>query len=222
MYTGCRQIFGFGFCECAFVVRLLLLHEIDHAHVVMVYSLPRQLTTCLSGALFLVSATRIRFPEIKSMIRGTTITSSPRPLYRIYTCPSAAAMPCAKCAAKSKGTTLATPGVKKKNELYHGSVASSSNKSATLGNTGIGKSKSKNPYAAYSASCEKCKTKIEQGKALCNACAYKSNGMMIKRTSPGAIINAIVACSMCGKSMNQSSFAGSKAPVITGQRFSAK
>lgn len=48
-------------------------------------------------------------------------------------------MVCAKCQKLSKGTSLATPGVKKKSELYHGSPAASSSKSATQGQTGIGK-----------------------------------------------------------------------------------
>jgi cysteine-rich PDZ-binding protein len=51
-------------------------------------------------------------------------------------------MVCAKCQKLVKGTTLATPGVKKKSEMYHGSAASakpSGTKSATLGQTGIGK-----------------------------------------------------------------------------------
>ena len=87
-------------------------------------------------------------------------------------------MVCSKCQKLSKGTTLATPGVKKKNDMYYGSPAGSSkagaSKSATIGHNGIGKvasrlksncpvliannisqskllSKSaKNPYAAYS------------------------------------------------------------------------
>ena len=54
-------------------------------------------------------------------------------------------MVCAKCAKLSKSTTLATPGVKKKSEMYYGSPAGSSKTSdktktsATLGNNGIGK-----------------------------------------------------------------------------------
>lgn len=48
-------------------------------------------------------------------------------------------MVCSKCQKLSKGTTLATPGVKKKTEMYHGSPAASSSKSATQGQTGIGK-----------------------------------------------------------------------------------
>jgi cysteine-rich PDZ-binding protein len=52
-------------------------------------------------------------------------------------------MVCAKCAKLTKPTSLATPGVKKKNEMYYGSPAGSSKSgakiSATLGNAGIGK-----------------------------------------------------------------------------------
>ena len=51
-------------------------------------------------------------------------------------------MVCAKCQKLNK-TTLATPGVKKKSEMYYGSAASSSSssekKSATVGQTGISK-----------------------------------------------------------------------------------
>ena len=55
-------------------------------------------------------------------------------------------MVCSKCAKFVTGTALATPGVKKKSEMYYGSSASSSaggsgstKKPATLGQTGIGK-----------------------------------------------------------------------------------
>lgn len=48
-------------------------------------------------------------------------------------------MVCAKCQKLTKGTTLATPGVKKKSEIYHGSAAASSSKSAVQGPAGIGK-----------------------------------------------------------------------------------
>jgi hypothetical protein len=55
-------------------------------------------------------------------------------------------MVCAKC-QKLQGTKLATPDVKRKSDIYHGSPASSSSKSgsssdkksATLGQTGVGK-----------------------------------------------------------------------------------
>ncbi|KLU83952.1 cript family protein [Magnaporthiopsis poae ATCC 64411] len=120
-------------------------------------------------------------------------------------------MVCAKCQKLSKGTTLATPAVKKKSEMYYGSPASSSSSSrpsATLGQTGVTKSKllskgAKNPYAQYSSSCDKCKTKISQGHKFCLSCAYKAD-----------------ACAMCGKS-NSKAKAGA-APVISGQKFSSK
>ena len=53
-------------------------------------------------------------------------------------------MVCSKCQRLSKSTTLATPNVKKKSEMYYGSPAGSSqsvdkSKSATVGNNGIGK-----------------------------------------------------------------------------------
>lgn len=95
-------------------------------------------------------------------------------------------MVCAKCQSLKK-TELATPVVKRKNEMYLGSPTaerskSSSSSSATLGPSGIGKSKllskgAKNPYAAYASSCETCKVKVAQGHKYCQRCAYKkSNG----------------------------------------------
>ena len=53
-------------------------------------------------------------------------------------------MVCSKCQKKLKSTELATPGVKRKSEMYYGSPATSSGAGAgaskpTLGNTGIGK-----------------------------------------------------------------------------------
>ena len=55
-------------------------------------------------------------------------------------------MVCAKCQRLTKSTELATPSVKRKNELYYGSPATASSKaadksktSATLGNNGVGK-----------------------------------------------------------------------------------
>jgi hypothetical protein len=52
-------------------------------------------------------------------------------------------MVCAKCQKLTKSTTLATPEVKKKSEIYYGSPATTSkasgSKSATVGQTGIGK-----------------------------------------------------------------------------------
>ncbi|RDL34421.1 Uncharacterized protein BP5553_07549 [Venustampulla echinocandica] len=124
-------------------------------------------------------------------------------------------MVCAKCQKLSKSTTLATPGVKKRSDMYYGSPAGSSSKSgdkdksksATLGNNGIGKSKllskaARNPYASYSSSCTTCKTKVDQGRTYCQKCAYKAN-----------------ACAMCGKANSKSTAA---APVIAGQKFTLK
>jgi hypothetical protein len=62
-------------------------------------------------------------------------------------------MVCAKCQNKAK-TTLATPVVKKKSEMYYGSPASSSangeKKSATLGQTGISKVSTTSSYNIHS------------------------------------------------------------------------
>ncbi|MCJ1298732.1 hypothetical protein MMC08_001522 [Hypocenomyce scalaris] len=53
-------------------------------------------------------------------------------------------MVCAKCQKLSKKTELATPGVKRKNDMYYGSPATTSagssdksKTSATLGNNGV-------------------------------------------------------------------------------------
>ncbi|PFH58797.1 hypothetical protein XA68_13189 [Ophiocordyceps unilateralis] len=119
-------------------------------------------------------------------------------------------MVCAKC-QKLKSTTLATPEVKKKSDIYYGSPASASSskttKSTTLGQTGIAKSKllsksAKNPYAQYASSCTKCKTRITQGHTFCHTCAYQND-----------------ACAMCGKPNKKTS---TKAPVVAGQKFTLK
>ncbi|OAF57206.2 hypothetical protein VC83_05846 [Pseudogymnoascus destructans] len=122
-------------------------------------------------------------------------------------------MVCAKCQKLTKPTSLATPGVKKKSEMYYGSPAgtktASAGSSATLGQTSIGKSKllsasAKNPYAAYAAKCtgKECVTKIESGRKYCNKCAYRAN-----------------ACAVCGKKNAPEKKA---APVIAGQKFTLK
>lgn len=125
-------------------------------------------------------------------------------------------MVCAKCQKLQKKTELATPGVKRRNEMYYGSPASSmtsagdkSKKSPTAGVAGIGKSKllsksAKNPYGAYSSSCATCKTKTDPGRKFCHSCAYKAN-----------------ACAMCGRSQSKEASTG-KIPIVQGQRFSAK
>ncbi|KAK4123419.1 hypothetical protein N657DRAFT_573873 [Parathielavia appendiculata] len=118
-------------------------------------------------------------------------------------------MVCAKCQKLNK-TTLATPGVKKKTEMYYGSPASSSSseakKSATLGQTGISKSKllsktAKNPYAQYSSSCTRCKAKISQGHTYCIQCAYRAD-----------------ACHICGKANK----AKAAVPTVDGQKRTLK
>jgi hypothetical protein len=55
-------------------------------------------------------------------------------------------MVCSKCQKLTKSTALATPGVKKKNDMYYGSPAGNTSRSgdktktsATLGNNGVGK-----------------------------------------------------------------------------------
>ncbi|OAQ70320.1 PDZ-binding protein, CRIPT [Pochonia chlamydosporia 170] len=125
-------------------------------------------------------------------------------------------MVCTKCQRLSK-TTLATPEVKKKSEMYYGSPASSSSKasgsgtgskSTTLGQTGVVKSKllsksAKNPYAQYSSSCTKCKTKVSQGHSLCQTCAYKND-----------------SCAMCGKPNKKKK--DKAAPSVSGQKFTLK
>ncbi|POR34040.1 Uncharacterized protein TPAR_05747 [Tolypocladium paradoxum] len=137
-------------------------------------------------------------------------------------------MVCAKCQKLIKGTTLATPEVKKKSEMYYGSSASSSSKgsgakSTTLGHNGIGKARNRGSLQPQQASvqigkepicsvlksltlirssCTKCKTKITQGHSFCHTCAYKDD-----------------VCAMCGKPNKKSS---SKAPVVSGQKFSLK
>ncbi|KAG5915475.1 hypothetical protein E4U42_008046 [Claviceps africana] len=121
-------------------------------------------------------------------------------------------MVCGKCQKLSK-TTLATPEVKKKSEMYYGSPAGSStkpsgSKPATIGQSGVVKSKllsksAKNPYAQYSSSCAKCKTKVAQGHSLCQTCAYKND-----------------SCAMCGKPNKKSK--PNAGPSVTGQKFTLK
>ncbi|KAL2851590.1 PDZ-binding protein [Aspergillus pseudoustus] len=135
-------------------------------------------------------------------------------------------MVCSKCQKKLKQTELATPGVKRKSEMYYGSpsttlggggsgaggagtaTATAGKAKPTLGGTGISKnkllsSKAKNPYAAYSSSCDMCKTKTEQGRKFCQRCAYQKN-----------------ACPMCGKSLSGKS--SKDQPVVQGQKFNLK
>ena len=138
-------------------------------------------------------------------------------------------MVCAKCQKLNK-TTLATPGVKKKAEMYYGSPASSSSasgkKSTTLGQTGISKSKllskaAKNPYAQYSSACTRCKTKVSQGHTFCNQCAYRSDCEFDRWSSAHLHIPAAdtrTACHICGKPNK----AKSAVPIVDGQKRTFK
>ncbi|KAF2148286.1 hypothetical protein K461DRAFT_316135 [Myriangium duriaei CBS 260.36] len=114
-------------------------------------------------------------------------------------------MVCAKCQRLEKRTQLATPEVKKKNDPS--SAAASSKKGPS--SAGISKSKllsksAKNPYAAYSSSCDGCKTKVESGRKYCQRCSYSKQ-----------------LCAMCGKSLSGQG-STSKTPVVQGQKFTAK
>ncbi|KAJ6133967.1 hypothetical protein N7523_000289 [Penicillium sp. IBT 18751x] len=148
-------------------------------------------------------------------------------------------MVCAKCQKKLKSTELATPGVKRKNDMYYGSpsttlggssAAGAAKGKPTLGNTGIGKNKllsakAKNPYAAYASSCETCKTKTEAGKKYCQRCAYQKNGMSYVPSQRFVIflislLMVDLACPMCGKSMSGKS--AKDQPVVQGQKFNLK
>lgn len=60
----------------------------------------------------------------------------------------------------------------------------------------------KNPYAQYSSSCSKCKTKVGQGFTYCQRCAYTAQ-----------------SCAMCGKTNKKKQ---SGVPVVSGQKFTMK
>lgn len=70
-------------------------------------------------------------------------------------------MVCAKCQKKLKATELATPGVKRKNEMYYGSpsttlgggssAGSAAKGKSTLGTAGVGKVCSRFPAIVYSS-----------------------------------------------------------------------
>ncbi|RDA83870.1 hypothetical protein CP532_1209 [Ophiocordyceps camponoti-leonardi (nom. inval.)] len=147
-------------------------------------------------------------------------------------------MVCAKC-QKLKSTTLATPEVKKKSEIYYGSPASSSSKTAgaskstTLGQSGITKSKllsksAKNPYAQYSRFVDVCRclvllliprtmsVRLTGTSSSCTKCKTKI-------TQSHALCQTCAykndACAMCGKPNKK---ATSTAPVVAGQKFTLK
>lgn len=85
----------------------------------------------------------IRCPAIQ--LSNPNSSTSLAPSYILKQPPT---MVCAKCQKLTKPTSLATPGVKKKSEMYYGSPAGTKTSSssgvgkspsATLGQTGIGK-----------------------------------------------------------------------------------
>lgn len=162
-------------------------------------------------------------------------------------------MVCAKCQKKSSGTTsLATPEVKKKNDMYFGSPAGSSSSkagtktSATLGNNGIGKvrlidcrtlcltinivSQSKllskaarNPYATYSTTCT--------GKE-CSTKVDQGRKYCLKCSYKANGIWLCAQSGLCYEDSNRktacamcgksNSKTSSTAPVVAGQKFNLK
>ncbi|RKF77814.1 hypothetical protein GcM3_069009 [Golovinomyces cichoracearum] len=101
-------------------------------------------------------------------------------------------MVCTKCQKLQKSTILATPEVKKKSEIYYGSsMAYKSKQSPTLGNNGIGKSKLLSKAAKNPYTSSSCKT----------------------------LVDALLACLICGKSNSKSTNA---VPRIEGQKFTLK
>ncbi len=157
-------------------------------------------------------------------------------------------MVCAKCQKISKTTTLATPGVKKKNDMYYGSPAGSLNSgdkaktSATLGQNGIGKASfisvarlcSSTNYIQR-ASCYRKQQEIHTLHTLAHVLPVKPKLIKVELTATNAHSQQMVrhseakipnrcaahnlACAMCGTSHSN---AAAAAPVITGQKFTLK
>ncbi|PNS18291.1 hypothetical protein CAC42_7660 [Sphaceloma murrayae] len=128
-------------------------------------------------------------------------------------------MVCAKCSRLAAKTKLATPEVKTKNttssssssSFTTGSAGSSKgSSSSTLGQNGVGKSKllskaAKNPYATYASNCGGCSRQVESGRKYCQRCAYGKQ-----------------VCAVCGKKLAGGDAGSSKAPVISGQKYTQK
>lgn len=116
-------------------------------------------------------------------------------------------MVCTRCARLSTPTSLATASIKRKEDSQTSTGIAYTSKASASGPSGIGKSKllskaAKNPYAAYAASCETCKVKINQGHKYCQKCAYKR-----------------AECARCGK---KEKAAASTTGLVEGKKFSAK
>ncbi|KAI5296523.1 hypothetical protein KEM52_000931 [Ascosphaera acerosa] len=134
-------------------------------------------------------------------------------------------MVCSKCQKKLQKTALATPDVKRKNDVYlsgsgfgnvGGAGAKEKDKRAS-GPAGAGISKNKllsakakNPFAAYASSCQSCKTKCESGRKFCQRCAYRDHGELN------------LVCAVCGKNLAADAKGKKFAPVVHGQKFTAK
>ncbi|MCJ1465509.1 hypothetical protein MMC07_004127 [Pseudocyphellaria aurata] len=166
-------------------------------------------------------------------------------------------MVCAKCQKLQKKTELATPGVKRRNEMYYGSPASSttgasdtSKTSATLGATGIGKvskplrshdeTKTESSIftlrASSSAKVQRTPTVLilvtaplarrKQIKGESSVIVVRTRRMVSEKSDEleqhvVAGADEVSACAMCGKSQSKEASTG-KAPIVQGQRFSAK
>jgi hypothetical protein len=146
-------------------------------------------------------------------------------------------MVCAKCQKLTKPTALATPGVKKKNEMYYGSPAGSktsassagggSKTSATLGQTGIGKVLSLLSASFHHPMLTYMQSKLLSAGAKNPYAAYASKctgkECVTKIESGRKYCNKCAyranACAICGKK-NAPEKPG--APVIAGQKFTLK
>jgi hypothetical protein len=160
-------------------------------------------------------------------------------------------MVCAKCQKLAKSTTtLATPAVKKKSDMYYGSPASSSSagsvkKPATLGQTGVTKSKllskaAKNPYAQYARSVllvlysggkeissNRMLAHVRDARRRCrkdtaivtNALINRMVGAISRFTPKQRDADGVPACAICGKGNTKKEAAAS---LVTAQKFSLK
>ena len=142
-------------------------------------------------------------------------------------------MVCAKCQKKTK-TTLATPGVKKKSDMYYGSSASASSsstpgekKSATLGQTGISKVCKHNSLTSYAHQTnplkqnkllsKAAKNPYAQYSSTCTRCS-KSVSEGFKYCNQCAYRSDL--CAVCGKSNKKATGAG--VPVVSGENRTFK
>ncbi|KYK60010.1 hypothetical protein DCS_01144 [Drechmeria coniospora] len=134
-------------------------------------------------------------------------------------------MVCARCQKLFKGTTLATPEVKKKSEMYYGSSstkAAGTKPSATIG---------QNEQAFVQVGQEPLRSIFqvdmnpdltdELGSLTLTLFSQLVTMVGSHATDPAGPIKltAQAACAMCGKANKKST---TKAPVISGQKFTLK